>query len=224
MFILHKPLVQLLLSKSSQTDWCNLQASLKSEGAMSLGARPCNQLDSQNSDLRPFPIETTVLALNNCLSSSLQGASEPTQGLSGSLQLNQSQRNLSARLKRSRSGTPNPPSFFGRCTTVHRTRQCPPWTPSSPFQRKPLLILSIRLITHFFVWKLRINKSTLMIELSSAASISLICSGSVPSKLATSWRFCQLVTEFLLCATDGNEVVIPGSYTGSFWLGIGILP
>jgi hypothetical protein len=135
---------------SSFIDWCFLHASLYRPGAISLGDLPSNQADSQNSTLQLLPTETTMLAQNSYLSSSEQGTSEPTQGLSGSVQQNQSQRSLKARLNSSRSSMSSPPSFFGLFTLSQRTRRWPPLACSAPFQRKPLLILSNHLTIHFF--------------------------------------------------------------------------
>src|SRR6185437_5397828 len=72
---------------------------------------------------------------------------------SASFHSNHNHRSRNALLNLSRSSTPRPPNFFGRCTFFHCTRQCPPLACSVPFQRKPLLGLSICFIIHFCGWK-----------------------------------------------------------------------
>jgi hypothetical protein len=86
--ILQRPLVQLWFVISSKTFRCLRQASLHKLGAMSLGALPWIQEEFQKSAFSPFPIVTTVLIQNNCLSTSLTGGSVPTQGLSSSAHSN----------------------------------------------------------------------------------------------------------------------------------------
>lgn len=106
-----------------------------------------------NLALRPLPTLTVVQTLNNCLSTSLHGTSVPTQGQFGSVRWYQSHLNHSALLDSSKYRIPRPPSFFGFWTLAHQTRQCPPWACSAFFHKKPLLILSILFIAHFFRWK-----------------------------------------------------------------------
>jgi hypothetical protein len=99
--------------------------------------------------LFPSPKFTTVHSLKSFLSTSLHGTSDPTHGCSGSVHAYHIHLNRNALLKISRSSTPNPPNFFGLCTLGQVTKQCPPFTSSDPFHRKPLRILLILLSIHF---------------------------------------------------------------------------
>jgi hypothetical protein len=62
-----------------------------SEGAISLADTPISQQSCQKLALDPSPMEISVAAANNYLSNS---SLEPTHGLSGDFQANQSHRSL----------------------------------------------------------------------------------------------------------------------------------
>ena len=91
--ILHRPLGQLWLCRSSLTVLFFLQAHLYRSGERSIGAYLCIHDDCQKLAVAPFPSETTVLDLNSCL-------------------LTESTGKHNAWLNKSRSSMLRPPNFF----------------------------------------------------------------------------------------------------------------
>jgi hypothetical protein len=69
----------------------------------------------------PSPIEISVAAANNSLSNSSQGSLEPTHGLSGDFQADQSHRSLRVRPNFFMSWTPSPLSCLGLQKINHLT-------------------------------------------------------------------------------------------------------
>lgn len=74
-YIRHKPRVQFWLRRSSFTFWFFLHANKYKLGAISIGACPFSQEESQKDALSPHPTVTTVEARKSALSVELHGGS-----------------------------------------------------------------------------------------------------------------------------------------------------
>ena len=95
-------------------------------GAMDFAIVPFIQLEDQNRAFSPFPIVTTVEALNRSRSALSQGTSKFAHALSGCFHLYHNQRNLSALVNLSKSSIPNPPLFLGKQVVGQLISECPP--------------------------------------------------------------------------------------------------
>ena len=106
-------------------------------GSKFLGASPLILLWYQNHAFFPFFIKT---AWKRSRDPSLQGTSDPTQGLESSTYSCQSHWSHRALPNLSWSVTPIPLRSFGLLTVGQLTRQWPPFAFLSPFQRKDLIM------------------------------------------------------------------------------------
>ena len=121
---------QFKLSMASLTQRFFFLDARKTLGARDFGEVPFSQDEDQKLAVRPSPMVTLVAALNNSLSVSSFGVSNPTHGFSGAVHSSQSHRNRKARANFSRSRMPKPPIFFGRHTLAQLTLHFPPETVS----------------------------------------------------------------------------------------------
>jgi hypothetical protein len=124
--------------------------------------------------LSSLPIVTTVEARKRALSVRSHSGGAPTHGRLGSTHSYQNHLNLRALLNLFKSRIPSPPKALGLAALGHITRQCPPLTFSSSFQRKPLLILSIYLIAHFLIGK-TVRKCTSIEDNTEFTKVSRPC-------------------------------------------------
>uniref|UniRef100_A0ACD5VYN3 Uncharacterized protein n=1 Tax=Avena sativa TaxID=4498 RepID=A0ACD5VYN3_AVESA len=136
-------LFSLRPSATVMTLCCRLGMQLYRSGAISLMERPWSQRSSQNSSFSPLPMFIMVEAWNRARSSAENCRWRVLHALLSSVRDSHSQRSLSARLCRSRSGMPRPPMEVGRHTCCQLTWQCPPFAASFPAQRNPCSILPI---------------------------------------------------------------------------------
>ena len=99
----------------------------------------------QNKVFMPFSTWVMIATLKKNLTDWWTWIGRKAQGLLGSVLCSQSHLNLRAQFNCCSCEMPSPPSASGQVTLDQANKQCPPFISFIPFQRKPLLILSIAL-------------------------------------------------------------------------------